>query len=99
MEKSNQVATIIFSAAAALAIYKLYQMSKEERRDLLVSIRDKTHELLEDSEKTVEKVQHFVEELKSKNPDQWFDKLYLVKKMVNEFYGEVKPRKAALAHS
>jgi oligoendopeptidase F len=87
MQKSNQIGAIILGAAAALAIYKYTQMTKEERDDFFSTIKDKTQELLEDADNTVEKVQHYVAQIKEKQPNEWFDKLYLVRKMFNEFYG------------
>lgn len=88
MQKSNQIGAIILGAAAAFAIYKFYQMSKEERKELFSTLKDKTQELLEDADNTVEKVQHYVAQIKDKNPDQWFDKIYLLRKLFSEFYGQ-----------
>ncbi len=97
MEKSNQIGAIILGAAAALAIYKYTQMTQEERDEFFSAIKDKTQELLEDADNTVEKVQHYVAQIKDKQPDQWFDKLYLVRKMFSEFYGiSPKPRPQGL---
>lgn len=90
MEKQNHIGAIIFGAAAALAIYKYTQMSKQDRNELLSAIKEKTHELLQDADNTVEKVQHYVAEIKGKQPDQWFDKLYLIRKMLSEFYTDPK---------
>ena len=87
MEKSNHIGAIILGAAAALAIYKYSQMTKEERDEFFTAIKDKTHELLENADNTVEKVQHYVAQIKDKQPDQWFDKLGLIRKMFSEFYG------------
>ena len=97
MEKSNQIGAIILGAAAALAIYKFYQMSKEERSEFFGMLRDKTQELLEDSDNTVEKVQHYVVQIKNKNPEEWFDKIYLLKKMFSDFYGQRSPKPLAMA--
>lgn len=91
MEKSNQIGAIILGAAAALAIYKYSQMTKEERDEFFSTIKHKTQELLEDADNTVEKVQHYVAQIKEKQPDQWFDKLYLIRKMFSEFY-EISPK-------
>lgn len=97
MEKSNKIGAIILGAAAALAIYKYTQMTKEERDEFFSAIKDKTQELLEDADNTVEKVQHYVAQIKDKQPDEWFDKLYLVRKMFSEFYGiSPKPKTAGL---
>ncbi|MEJ7625920.1 MAG: hypothetical protein WKF35_03570 [Ferruginibacter sp.] len=87
MQKSNHIGAVILGAAAALAIYKYSQMSKEEKNEFFSTIRDKTQELLEDADNTVEKVQHYVAQIKDKQPDQWFDKLYLLRKMFSDFYG------------
>ena len=87
MEKSNKIGAIILGAAAALAIYKYTQMTKEERDEFFSTIRDKTQDLLEDADNTVEKVQHYVAQFKDKQPDQWFDKLYVIRKMFSDFYG------------
>ena len=91
MQKSNQIGAIILGAAAVLAIYKYTQMTKEERDEFFSAIKDKTQELLEDADNTVEKVQHYVAQIKDKQPDQWFDKLYLIRKMFSDFYG-ISPR-------
>jgi len=88
MERSKQVGAIIIGAATLLAIYKFYGMSKEERNEFFSHVRDKTQELLEDADNTVEKVQHYVVQMKDKNPDEWFDKLYLLRKMFSDFYGK-----------
>ena len=88
MQKSNQIGAIILGAAAALAVYKFYQMSKDERKELFDEIKDKTQVLLEDADNTVEKVQHYVAQIKDKSPDDWFEKLYLLRKMFSEFYGK-----------
>jgi hypothetical protein len=97
MEKSNQIGAVILGAATAFAIYKFYQMSKEEREEFFSHIKKQTQELLEDADNTVEKVQHYVAEIKNKPPDQWFDKLYLLRKMFSEFYGQKQPGKTPLS--
>ncbi len=94
MQKSNQIGAIILGAAAALALYKYSKMSSEERNEFFSVIRDKTQELLEDADNTVEKVQHYVGQIKEKQPNEWFDKLYLVRKMLSEFYGFSSKNKA-----
>ena len=96
MEKQNHIGAIIFGAAAILAIYKYSQMSKQDKKELFEAIKDKTHYLLEDADNTVEKVQHYVAQIKSKEPNQWFDKLYLIRKMLSEFYSVPNAKKLSL---
>ncbi|MEO6489913.1 MAG: hypothetical protein ABIO04_08255 [Ferruginibacter sp.] len=86
MEKKSQVAMIIVGAAAGYALYKFYSMPKEERDELVTTIKDKTRNLLEDAGNTVEKVEHYVAEIKTKGKEQWMDKLLLVKKMFSDLY-------------
>lgn len=101
MQKSQQIGAVILGAAAAYAIYKLYQMPKHEREQLVNRIKDKAQVILEDSDKTVEKVQHYVTQMKGTEPDQWLDKLYLLKKMFNEIFGgkttEYKPSRMPMS--
>ena len=97
MEKPNQIGAFILGAAAVFALYKYSQLSKEEKHEFFSTIRDKTQELLEDADNTVEKVQHYVAQIKEKESHQWFDKMYLVRKMISEFYGFVPKTKNNLA--
>lgn len=87
MTKSNYIGGIILGAAAALAIYKFYSMPEEERDELLRTIKTRTRELLEDAENTVEKIEHYVADIKSKGEHGWIDQLYTIKKMFSDFYG------------
>ena len=92
MSKSNYIGGIILGAAAALAIYKYLSMTPEERDELLSEIKEKTHELLNNAEDTVEKVEHYVASIKEKGEGAWVDKMYLAKKMITEFYGSGKQK-------
>ncbi len=87
MSQSNNIAAIILGAAAAVAILKFFNMDKEDRDLFLSNLKAKTHELLDDAESTVEKIEHFVAEIKSKAPHEWTDKLFIMKRMFNELYG------------
>ncbi len=96
MSKSNYIGGIILGAAAALAIYKFYSMTPEERDELISDIKEKTHELLNNAEDTVEKVEHYVAKIKEKGEGEWVDKMYLAKKMITEFYGSGKQKSLAM---
>jgi len=87
MAKSNSVEVIILGAAIGLTLIRFFSLSKSERDQVLSDIKSKTHDLLDDAEATVEKVKHYVEELKSKGADEWTDKLFIIKNMLRDLYG------------
>jgi hypothetical protein len=87
MSKSNSIAAIILGAAVGLTLIRFFSLSKDEREQVLADIKHKTHDLLDDAEATVEKVKHYVEELKSKRPEEWTDKLFVIKNMLKDLYG------------
>jgi hypothetical protein len=87
MPKSNTIAAIIMGAAAGIALLKFFKMSKEDKDVFFSYLKNRTNDLLDDAETTVEKVEHFMDELKSKGEDEWIDKLYILKKMFRELYG------------
>ncbi len=93
MDKDKKIAAIIFGAAAALALYKFFQMPKEERSELIARLKQQTEQLLNDADHTVEKVQHYMSQMSTGQSVDWFDKFYLVRQMFNEFYNE--PLKAS----
>jgi hypothetical protein len=87
MLKSNTIGAIILGAAAGVALLKFLNMSKEDRDAFFSYLKNKTNDLLDDAETTVEKVEYFMDELKSKDEGEWIDKLYVLKKMFRELYG------------
>lgn len=87
MTKSNSVAAIVLGAAIGLTLIRFFTLSKEERDQVLSDIKHKTSDLLDDAEATVEKVKHYVEELKSKRPEEWTDKVFVIRNMLKDLYG------------
>jgi glutaredoxin 2 len=87
MTNTNKVAELILGAAAGVALVKFFSMPKEEREEFYSHLKNTTHELLDNAEDTVEKVEHFMDEYNSKGKDEWIDKLYIVKKMFKNLYG------------
>ncbi|HEV2833223.1 MAG TPA: hypothetical protein VGW31_14670 [Hanamia sp.] len=87
MTNTNKVAALILGAAAGVALVKFFSMPKEEREEFYSHLKNTTHELLDNAEDTVEKVEHFMDEYNSKGKDEWIDKLYIVKKMFKNLYG------------
>ncbi|MEO9211226.1 MAG: hypothetical protein ABI208_09005 [Ginsengibacter sp.] len=90
MEKSNKIAALILGAAAGVALVRFFSMPKEEQEELCAHIKNKTSQLLDNAEDSVEKIEHFMEEFKSKEANDWIDKLYVLKKMLKDFYGAQK---------
>ena len=90
MNKPNTVAAIILGAAAGVALIRFFSMPKEEREAFFSHLKNTTHGLLDDAEETVEKVEHYMNEIKSKGENEWIDKLYVLKKMFRELYGSEK---------
>jgi hypothetical protein len=90
MAKTNKIAAIILGAAAGVALVKFLSMPKEERDEFFANIKSKTSELLDNAEDTVEKVEHYMDEYKSKGENEWIDKLYILKKMFKNLYGSGK---------
>jgi predicted HAD superfamily Cof-like phosphohydrolase len=87
MAKSNKIAAIILGAAGGFALIKFLSMPKEKRNEFYDYLIDKTHQLLDNAEETVEKVEHYMDEFKGKGEDEWIDKIYILKKMFKKLYG------------
>lgn len=90
MTKSNTIAAIILGASAGVALLKFYSMPKEERDEFYAYLKAKTNDLLDNAERTVEKVEHFMAEIDRKGENEWIDKLLVVKRMFKDLYGSEK---------
>lgn len=87
MAKTSTITAIILGASIGVALIKFYSMPEEERKAFMRHLKNRTDALLDDAEETVEKVEHFMNELKSKGENEWIEKLYVVKKMAKDLYG------------
>ena len=87
MAKSTTVASLILGASIGLALLKFYSMHKEDREAFFDHLKNTTNDLLDDAETTVEKVEHYMDEIKLKGENDWIEKLYVLKKMFTDFYG------------
>jgi|GEM_PF-817479 len=88
--KSDKIALFILGAAATVAVIRFLNMPKEEREEFWEHIKERTNTLLENTDQTVEKVNHFIGEYDSKGDNEWVDKLYILKKMFKNLYGSDK---------
>lgn len=87
MNKSNTIAAIILGAAAGVALLRFFSMPKEEKDAFLAHIKETTNDLLDNAEDTVEKVEHYMSQIKSRSQNQLVDKLFILKKMFKDLYG------------
>lgn len=90
MAKTNRVAALILGAAAGVALVRFFKMPEEERKEFYNHIKNKTNQLLDNAEDTVEKVEYYMNEYNSKSKNEWIDKLYVLKKMFRNLYGTEK---------
>jgi len=87
MAKSDTIAAIILGAAGGFALIKFLSMPQEKRNEFYGFLKQKTNDLLENTEETVEKVEHYMDEFKEKGEGDWIDKIYILKKMFKNLYG------------
>ena len=87
MARSNYIGAIILGAAAGLALLKYYSMPDEERQEFITHLKNRTHDLLDDAEATVDKMKQHFAEIDAKSSDEWVDKLFIVKRMLEEMFG------------
>jgi hypothetical protein len=90
MNKPNTVAAVILGAAVGVALIGFFNMSKEERALYLSHLKNTTHQLLDDADNTVEKVEHYMADIKNTGENEWIDKLYILKRMFRDLYGSEK---------
>ena len=90
MSKSNKIAAIILGAAGGFALIKFLSMPQEKRNEFYTFLKNKTNELLDNVEETVENLEHYMDEFQSKGEDEWIDKIYILKKMFKNLYGSDK---------
>ncbi len=76
----------MLAGGAAVAVYKLYNMPKEQRNEMLDSVKRETLGFLEKAESSVEKVQHYMGQIREKGQDDWVDKALIIKNMLSDFY-------------
>ena len=88
--KSSTVSAIILGASIGVALLKFYSMPKEDRDAFFKGLKKQTDFLLDNAEETVEKVEHFMGEMKGKNENEWIEKAYVLRKMFKDLYGTDK---------
>ena len=94
--EAKDVSTLIFSAAAIYAVYRFIELPKEDRRHIINTFKERTGDLLDDADATVEKVQNYMGQFKSTQRGNWFDKIYLFRQMFRDLYGVPMPKRISL---
>lgn len=84
--KTNKIALIILGAAIAVALVRYFSMSQEERKELIDRLKDRTNDLLKQTDQTVEKIDQFMAEYDDQGENAWIDKLFVLKKMFQNLY-------------
>ena len=87
MSKTSTITAIILGASIGAALLKFYSLPKEEKDALMDYLKKTTNDLLDNAESTVEKVEQYMGEVKSKGDNAWVEKIYVFKKMFSELYG------------
>ena len=87
MLKSNVIGAIILGAAASVALLEFYRMPYYEREEFLSHLKNKTHDLLDDAEGTLDTVKVHFDEIDSIPVNQWVDKLFVVKRLLTNLFG------------
>ncbi|RYD70296.1 MAG: hypothetical protein EOP53_25670 [Sphingobacteriales bacterium] len=92
---TKKIIGMMLAGGAAVAVYKLYNMPKERRNEMLDSLKRETLSFLEKAESSVEKVQHYMGQIREKGQEDWVDKALIVKNMLADFYkGKVEEKPA-----
>ncbi len=87
MVRANYIGALILGAAVGVALLRFYSMPKEERDEFLDHLKNRAHDLLDDAEGTVEQVKYHFAEIDTKQPDEWVDKLFVVKRLLSNLFG------------
>lgn len=89
MTKTDKVATLLLGAAIGVAAYKFFTMPRFERNEFVEHLKDRTLDLLQNTETTVDRVDHFLSEM-DRPQNTWMQKLVVIKNMLTELYGGEK---------
>lgn len=84
MSKEKTIGGIILGAAVGVALYKFFSMPEQERTEFIDHLKNRAHELLDDTEGTMNKVKDHFAEIDTK--DHPIDKLLVVKKLLSELF-------------
>ena len=90
MSKEKTIAGILLGAVAGVALYRFYSMPQEERDEFIDHLKSRAHDLLDDTEGTMNKVKHHFAEIDTK--EHPVDKLLVVKNLLSELFSHPNRR-------
>lgn len=85
MSKEKTISGLILGAAVGVALLRFFNMPEQERREFIDHLKNRAHELLDDTEGTINRVKHHFAEIDSKAHP--VDKLLVVKNLLTELFG------------
>ncbi|CAN5317222.1 hypothetical protein BH09BAC2_BH09BAC2_06350 [soil metagenome] len=86
MNKTESIGAAILGAAAAIAVINYLRMNDDERAEFMNHLKVRTHELIDDTEGTLNKIKHHFAEIDSK--DSKVEKLVVLKNLVTNLFGK-----------
>jgi hypothetical protein len=90
MSKEKTVGGLILGVAVGVALYKFFSMPEEERREFIDHLKNRAHELLDDTEGTMNNVKNHFAQIDSK--EHPVDKLLVVKNLLTELFSHPHKR-------
>ncbi len=88
MSKEKTAGGLILGVAIGVALYRYFNMPEEERREFIDHLKNRAHELLDDTEGTIHKVKNHFAEIDTK--EHPVDKLLVVKRLLTDLFGSDK---------
>ena len=85
MSKETTIGALILGAVAGVAILRFYSMPPEERNEFISHLKNRAHDLLDDTEGTLNKVKHHFAQIDTK--ENAVDKLLVVKNLLSDLFG------------
>ena len=85
MSKENTIGAILLGAAVGVAVLRFYNMPEEERHEFISHLKNRAHELLDDTEGTMDRVKHHFAQIDLK--ENSVGKLLGLKNLFTELFG------------
>ena len=85
MSNEKTIGAIILGAAVGVALLRFFNMPEEERREFISHLKNRAHDLLDDTEGTMNKVKHHFAQIDMK--ENSVDKILVVKNLLTDLFG------------
>lgn len=86
MTKNDKIAMLILGAAATVAVIQFLNQPKEKKKEFVDYLKERTTELLDHTDDTVERVNGYLMDYDKQPVGAWVDKLYILKNMFRNLY-------------